>query len=365
MTVCSRGRSTFAAAAAAAALLAAGAGEAAAAPGGVASADVDQSEAAIRAYWTPQRMRAAEPLDGPASPGAGSVEAPAQTAATRPDQETNPALDTSYPQRVHGLLFVVLAGQNTTCSATVVDSETRDLIVTAAHCLVIPGELSGGRGIVFADSVLFVPGYRNGAAPLGSYAGTELATPAAAAQSGDVSFDFGAVKLAPGSASGVPVQDALGARGIAFNRSAKSYRNDDFEIYGYPAAPEPDYDGERLIVCFSQFQGFETFTGAPVIAPCHQQQGSSGGGWVRNGRVESVISHAGCAIPSTSCTLISGSYFGEAEFKVYRKLGGISKGNQKSLKKCQRKFGSKGKKPSKKKLRSCKAKVQRFSEDPR
>ena len=352
-------------AAAAAALLVAAGGEAAAAgKGKVASERLDQSPAAVRSYWTPERMRAAESVEPPASAGAGTVGPSAQAAAIPPDQETNPALDTSYPQRLHGRLFVVLGGIRASCSATVVDSRDRDLIVTAAHCLVIPGEASGGRGIVFADSVLFVPGYRDGAAPLGTYAGTEMATPAAAAQSGDVAFDFGAVKLATGSASGAPVQDALGARGIAFNRSVRSYRNDSFEIYGYPAVPKPDYDGERPIVCYSKFQGFERFSGAPMIAPCHQQQGSSGGGWVRDGRVESVVSHGSCAVPSTACTLISGSYFGEAEFKAYRKLGGISKAKSKKLKRCKKKFGGKGK-GSSKKLQRCRAGVQRFGADVR
>ena len=329
---------------------------AAAAPAGVAVHEPDQGAAAVRSYWTPERMRAAEPIEPPASVGAGSVSEPAETAAIAPDQETNPALDTVFPQRVHGRLFVVLDGRDATCSATVVDSEGRDLIVTAGHCLVIPGEVSGGRGIIFASQVAFVPAYRNDVRPFGTYVGTRFATPRVFAQSADIAFDFGAVELAPGPTG--PIQDALGARGIAFNRSVRSFRNDEFEIYGYPAKPEPGYDGERMIVCFSQFQGFERFTGAPVIGPCNQQEGSSGGGWVRNGRVESVVSHAGCATP-TGCTLISGSYFGEAEFRVYRSIGGISSGKSKRLNRC-----NKQNKKKSKRLR-CRARVQRFAADPR
>jgi hypothetical protein len=318
---------------------------------GVVTEPIAQSPGEIRDYWTPERMRAAESVEPPASPGPASVEAPASSAALPPDLETDPALDTSFPQRVHGRLFVVLGGQNASCSASVVSSEDEDLIVTAGHCLVIPGELSGGAGIVFADSAMFVPAYRNGAAPFGSFVGTRMATPRAFAQIGDISFDFGAVKLAPGAAG--KVETAIGARGIAFNRKPQTFRNDAFEIYGYPARPQPDYDGERLILCVAQFQGFERFTSAPVIGPCNQQEGSSGAGWVRNGRVESVTSHAGCATP-TGCSLISGSYLGDEEFDVYRNLGGISKGKRKRLKSCKRH-------DSKSKRRSCRGRVQRFA----
>jgi len=331
---------------------------AAAKTAGVATQPLTQSPEEILDYWTPKRMREAESAGPPAVPGGGEAEALAEAAAIPPDAETDPALDTAYPQRVHGVLFVVLGGQRASCSASIVSSEDEDLIVTAGHCLVIPGELSGGAGIVFGESVMFVPGYRAVPAdtptptePFGRFAGTRLATPRAFAQIGDISFDFGAVKLAAGPAG--KIESVIGSRGIAFNRKPKSFRNDVFEIYGYPAKPEPEYDGGRMILCVSRFQRFERFTSAPVIAPCNQQEGSSGAGWVRNGRVESITSHAGCASP-TGCSLISGSYFGDAEFDVYRNLGGISKGKSKRLKRCKRA-------KSKSKRRSCRGKIQRFS----
>jgi len=333
----------------------AGAGTAQAAEaGGVVSHDVAQSPSEVREYWTPERMAAADFLDGPVSPGAGSVDAPAQTSAIPPDQETNPALDTLFPQRIHGALFFFLDGPKG-CSATVVTSRSRNLILTAGHCVAIPGELSGGRGIVWASNVLFVPAYRNTATPFGVFPATGVGAPAGWAQGGDISVDVGAATLVPGPAG--EIQDQLGARGVAFNRPDRSYRNDAFEVYGYPGKPEPDYDGERLIVCFSLFQGFESFSGSPVIAPCNQQEGSSGGGWVRNGRVESLVSHAGCEVV-TGCQLISGTYFGEAAFQLYSGSGGgIAKGKRKRLKRCKR-F-----RPAKR--FRCRGRVQRFAADPR
>ena len=318
--------------------------------------EIGQSPGEVLDFWTPERIEAAEPIVAPESEGAGSVDGGAQAASVAPDQETNPALDTSYPQRVHGRLLVLLDGQLGQCSASVVTAQSRSLILTAAHCLVVPGEASGGRGIIWASNVAFQPGFRNGVSPFGNYAGTNLGTPTAFAQSGDVSFDLGAVNLAPG-ASGL-IQDALGARGVAFNRNPDKYRGNSFEVWGYPAMPAPAYDGQRLILCYTTFQGFESFTSAPVVAPCNQQQGSSGGGFVRGGKVESVVSHAGC-INVTGCTLIAGSYFGEEEFQLYKEIsGGISKGKKKRLKKCKQK-------PKGEKRTKCRGRVQRFSEDPR
>lgn len=57
-----------------------------------------------------------------------------------------------------GPLFFGAAGSPHTCTASVVDSPAGDLIVTAAHCL-------SGSGA----GVSFVPGYRNGRAPYGTW----------------------------------------------------------------------------------------------------------------------------------------------------------------------------------------------------
>ncbi|MDP9227943.1 MAG: hypothetical protein M3M99_02690 [Actinomycetota bacterium] len=317
---------------------------------------VSQSPASVRDYWTSERMREAAAIEPPTSESAGTVGAGARASAIAPDLETDPALDTAFPQRLHGRLFMTLNGEDASCSATVVTARSRDLILTAGHCISIPGELSP-VGIVWATNVLFVPGYRNNVRPFGSFPATRLGAPLAWLQGGDIGFDLGAVNLAPGA--GGSIQEQLGARGVAFNRSSKSYRNDVFEVYGYPGSPAPVYDAQRLIVCLSSFQGFERGTGSPTVAPCHQQEGSSGGGWVRNGQVQSLVSHAGCAIPSIACVFVSGTYFGETAFNLYeRSSGGITKGKRKRLKRCKR-FNKQAKR-----LR-CRGRVQRFSADPR
>ena len=301
--------------------------------------ELGQSPAEIRDYWTPERMREAVPLDQPEAPVAASSRSFAPYAQA-PDQETNPALDTAYPQRLHGILFVSFGAQNASCSATVVTSRNRSVILTAGHCVVQPA-VEGVSGPLWATNVLFVPGYRNGAGPLGAYAGTASRASFAWTITGDLSEDVGAITLAP--LAGVPVESALGSRGVSFNRPFNTYKKNKtrFQVFGYPAQPAAFYDGERLILCDSPFIGFQVIFQAPVV-PCNMKEGSSGGGWVlKGGLLNSVVSHNACGT-TPACTTVAGTYFGDTAFKLWSAAGGgIAKGRQKKIKGCKKKKGKK------------------------
>jgi V8-like Glu-specific endopeptidase len=60
-----------------------------------------------------------------------------------------------------GALFLHDASGNHFCTASVVASPGRDLLVTAAHC--INGGPHGGA----RSDIVFIPGYRDGHAPYG------------------------------------------------------------------------------------------------------------------------------------------------------------------------------------------------------
>jgi hypothetical protein len=293
----------------------------------VATHAAESSPAQVREYWTPERMRAAEPIE--AASGAGGPVA--HQSAAPPDQEIDPALDTTYPFRIHGRLFLRMGGGDAECSATVVTSFRRNVILTAGHCVALP--LGGGRTL-WARDILFVPAYRDGSAPLGTYPGTSVGAPVLWAVAGDLSFDAGVVTLAPGP--GGEIQDVLGSRGLAFNRPLNRFRRKSFQIFGYPAEPAAFYDGERPILCESRFVGIDRFSGGLLTSPCNQQQGASGGGWVMGGSlVISLISHAGCRSPS-GCQVISGTYLGEAVFRLWSRAGGLSPGRKKRIRRCKR-----------------------------
>lgn len=308
---------------------AAPAASAGAKPPGVTGQPVAQDPGEIRDYWSPSRMRAAQPVPLPRSAGAEG-DGEARASAFPPDLETDPAFDTSWPQRLHGKLFVTLGGSDASCSATVTKSFRRDLVVTAGHCLYFGGGPSG-----WATNVAFVPAYRNGARPYGTFPAVTLRVPKPWRRNGSIAFDLGMVNLAPTPVG--RIQDLLGAVGITFNRPDKAYRKKRFQLFGYPGVPQAYYDAERLIRCNSRFRGFEVFSDAPVVSPCHQQFGSSGGGWIRKRKLTSVISHGACALPSDACQAVAGTYFGDAAYRLWDAAAGkVPKGRRKKLKRCKR-----------------------------
>ena len=66
------------------------------------------------------------------------------------------------------------------------------------------------------------------------------------------------------------------------------------------------------------------------------QQGSSGGGWVRNGLLTSIVSHGGCLVPSTACEITSGTYFGDTAYKLWdAAAGSVPKKRRKQIKECK------------------------------
>lgn len=333
-------------------LLAAGLAPAAASAGTpIASHAAAESPQSALDHWTPERMRRAEPLAAPASPLAGAASPPAAAAAQPPDLEIDPTRDTAYAERIHGKLFFTLGADDASCSATVVRSRSRNLLMTAGHCVVQSGE--GGVQPVWSTNVVFVPGYRDGVAPFGLFPATLLRAPLRWVFEPIAELDVGAVNLAPGPAG--QIQDSLGARGIAFNRPRGKYKKNktSFQVFGYPGEPAAFYDAERPILCVARFRGFERFSGSPVVGPCQMKQGSSGGGFVlKGGTVNSVVSHGPCAAIAT-CTVIAGTYFGDEAYSVYAKAGGVPKKTRKRLRRCKR--------VRKRSARlACRGKVQRF-----
>ena len=309
---------------------------------------VSQDPDAVRDYWTPERMRAAVPLQAPASGSSLAKPSARASIAPFPDMETFPGADTLYPQRVHGKLFLRKGTQNVGCSATLVTASGEDVILTAGHCL-FDRELG-----VVATNVVFAPGYRNGVAPFGRFPASALHYPAEFT-SGDREFDLGAANLAP-NASGVPA-GVLGTRGVTFNKPRRSYRGETFQIFGYPGRPTGFYDGQRLILCISPFTGSNE-DGALLADPCYQHEGSSGGAWLLgSGLVNSVSSrHPPCAVETAACTTVKiGTYLGDVAFKIWAAAaGGVPKGVKKGLARCKRV-------DKKKKRERCRNRAQTFT----
>lgn len=263
---------------------------------------VDQPAQQIREYWTRERMRDARPA-GLRLPNSELLRAQApKPAAASPrtvpqergqeDATDASASSAAFPERVHGKVFLTISGGSNpgdfVCSGTVVDAPSHTLVWTAGHCV---NDAGGGGG--YATNWVFVPGYRNGQRPYGSWPATQLFTTAAWQRNANVRVDLGAARLAR-DAQGRGIEDVVGARGIAFNQP----RDQQFRAFGYPALPtllRPDFDGERLYTCSSGRTGDDNPPGGgpPTLEIlCDMTGGASGGGWVIDGGlVNSVTSY--------------------------------------------------------------------------
>ena len=275
-----------------------------------------QAPAAVRGYWTPARMRAAEPAMLELGPGP-DAEVRRATLPRAAAMETGPQ-NTSHPNRVHGKVFFTVRGGaqpgDYLCSATVVNSRAHTLVWTAGHC--VYDEFGGG----FATNWMFVPGYRNGQRPFGSWVAEELFTTRAWREHASIRLDLGAAAVAR-DGEGRGIEDQIGGLGIAFSQS----RNQRFAAFGYPAVPtlfRLDFDGQRLYSCGSPRTADDHPPGsgpATMQIGCDMTAGSSGGGWLTgSGLVNSVTSYR----YSGDFNHLYGPYMGAAAEGLYLEARG-------------------------------------------
>src|SRR4051794_34713225 len=235
--------------------------------GATASSAVEAAR--IRAYWTPERMRSAPPLapSGRSDPLALASFAPVADATAAP-----------YP--VNGRIFVRQGRGSGYCSGTAINSPTRQLVLTAGHC--VNSGPRGRRGTsVWSRYLEFVPAYTDGVAPFGSFVALRPGVFALKpwTRESNPNFDIGAAVVGP-SAAGVDVADAVGGGAtIAIDLS----RTQPFQTFGYPGRTR------RLQECDSPARGEDKLPrqipGPPTVRiRCHWLPGASGGGWlIENG----------------------------------------------------------------------------------
>lgn len=89
-----------------------------------------------------------------------------------------------------------------TCSGSVVHSDTRDLVLTAAHCMLAPG-----------TAFQFAPGYTKGAFPFGLWTVTKVFVNPAWNKSHDPQHDYAFLRIAPRVVAGAQrnIEDVTGA----------------------------------------------------------------------------------------------------------------------------------------------------------
>ena len=304
----------------------------------VSLSDVSNAQAAATGrYWTPARMQAARPMPK------ASIKRASPVAATNPKVGRHPRVvessvpngggsftgDTEgnnydypypftrrtlekqlqrvFPYRTVGIVFMHQHGFVYVCSGSSVRSAPRQVVFTAGHCL------DDGAGHA-SSHVLFVPAYRNGSVPYGTFAATHTWVLPEWKGGGNDAYDFGAFSVGRNSHHKT-LQSQVGALGFAWNQSRLQH----WDLLGYPAGSP--FTGERTVICEASHAyddaavdgnndpapGFDT-----MGVGCDMTGGSSGGPWIvslgRGNYLNGVVSYG----YDTEPRAIYGPYFGDA-----------------------------------------------------
>ncbi|WP_044883408.1 hypothetical protein [Frankia torreyi] len=283
------------------------------APGAVTAAE----QRAVERYWTTERRdRAfgshttdrADANAGAAAAGTPFADdpSPGLSSTPPPPSDGTPYTRGGLVTATTGRLFTTIGGADFACSASVVTSPVRDLVVTAGHCL------HGGTGAQFAQQVAFVPGYVDGTMPYGIWTARRLTvTPGWASGS---SFDVDAGFALFNTHGGRHIEDVVGGQGIAFGLP-NTYPQYSF---GYPRLLP--YDGNQLIYCAGPGSA-DPYGGPAIGVHCRMTAGASGGPFITgfgrlgpgHGWIDGVVSYAYAG----STDRLYGTHFGEAVKLLY------------------------------------------------
>ena len=201
------------------------------------------AQQASRALWTPARMAAATPL--------------ADATPSPPPGIPSPTHFTGVP--TVGALFFTTGSQQHFCTASVVDSPTANLVLTAAHCV---------YGSSYARNIEFVPRYHDGLQPFGAWAVRSITVAAGWRTSHDPSLDFAFLTVSPPPGTHRPIQQVTGGLRLGIDAG---YRHR-IEVIGYN-------NGEDApIKCATR--SFRFGTGQMEFYCNDFQDGTSGGPWI-------------------------------------------------------------------------------------
>lgn len=269
--------------------------------GAVVSRDLDSS--GVRAYWTPERMAEAVPLDAPVAqePQIDLLRAAARAFDSGPVR--NPGAE-PYPSV--GKVFLLLDGDPYSCSAAIVRAPSRSLVWTAGHCLYEPGSPIGE----FATNWAFVPDYDNGRQPFGVWPASSLYVRTKWALDGNQHFDFGAAVIERKQG-----QDLQGAVGSALPLGVNPKYDQKWKAIGLPSG---NRFHDQMWQCRSAFRRKDRLKGSgppPLGIGCDMTGGASGGPWITGkGKLGAVTAYG----RKKDHNLLYGTYLGSEAKKLYR-----------------------------------------------
>ena len=226
------------------------------------------SSAAVQQFWTPARLAAATPEDATAAPTTASkngvvADRTVQTLA----QATSSAVGHSYYNARPSIGIIVYADKDMKthyCTASVVQSRTKNLIMMAAHCR--PGSW-----------MAFVPDYRSGAKtqPYGIWAVTSAYTDTRYRATGaGTEYDYAFAKVAPDS-KGRLLQNVTNGNVLTRTPGYRNWAG----LTGYPGVASAPAD--KAITCWNWTSKVPGYTQMQFLCTGYYA-GTSGSPWLIN-----------------------------------------------------------------------------------
>ncbi|HWO67706.1 MAG TPA: hypothetical protein VNO31_47490 [Umezawaea sp.] len=263
----------------------------------------EADRAAALSHWTPERI---------ADLGSDDRLSPAETTAT--------VWGGAVPPGVGRLFLTLTPGGDASCTATVVPSSSRDVALTAGHC--VNGGLDRWDNPIKVSNVVFVPGYHDGEGPHGVFPVRAFAWPDTYRGPSSALDDDAVIAVDP--VNGAHVADVAGTQDISFEPVPSPV---DTTILGYPVSRLAR--GESLVSCALPSTLRTNSVYSAWQSSCDMAGGSSGGPWLRNfdratgtGTIFSVTSRGTVAEDGTTVDL-NGAAFTDAVRNLYQRAGDL------------------------------------------
>ncbi|WP_329384094.1 trypsin-like serine protease [Streptomyces sp. NBC_01351] len=248
------------------------------------------------------------PPEGAPAVRAKAAPTASPTASSRSQASPKPQLTAPLPAPVTpkpggpaaftGALFTGGLDGDHFCTATVVSSPGKNLVVTAGHCL-LAGVHAGGE-----DGAVFVPAYANGFAPYGTWRIEQVFEDERWAEGTDDAYDLAFARLAP-DGKGRNIEDVTGA--AALDTSGRTA--EEVTVTGYPADRKVPRTCTAVAVRLSATE--QRFDCADFPG------GTSGSAWIAgDGKIVGVLTGGDTDDVSTSTVL------GEYAASLYAKATG-------------------------------------------
>jgi V8-like Glu-specific endopeptidase len=273
--------------------------------------------------WTPERMAHARSADslapkatatpsthaGKPTGTAGSVAPAVATKSAGSDGSVTPAAVSASATVGRAFFHNPVNGYDYACSASALNSGSKELVLTAGHCV------HGGQGGQWMTNWVFVPLYNYGSQPYGQYSAKYLTTFNSWMSSSDLDRDVGMVTVWP-NGNGALV-NTVGGNGLSWNYSF----NEAITILAYPA--EPPYDGGWQQYC----QGTTSRFGSEykIALHCAFTGGSSGAPWLRLYDSSTGLGYANGAMSTLdSAGWNRASYFDDSVYNMYASVANLT-----------------------------------------